>query len=439
MKTIRFMVLLACIVAPGYASAAAVPNLLSWQGVALDESDAPLASGVYSFRFAIYDEPAGGNLMWEEIQSVNVVNGLVNVLIGSVVALPDTTFDGPDRFLEVQFEAEVPYAPRTKIVSVGYAFRVLTIDGASGGTLVGESGSIVEIGESTAGGRFNVFDESDQPVVSAGADADGEGGNVIIFSDPTLATGMTLDGNSVGTGDPSLSVLGSVSGFEVNGGLPGDQAVSLPQNSVAAAEILDEPGLAMGVLDGAVTGIVGTYVDLASATVTFPSDGYALIIVETAFRAHEGNTWIDGALVDNGQVVDTWFWDPGDPDKWFDQTQIHLHAVQVTGGTHTYLLRVRTSAGTVDAQNARVLAFYYPTAYGTVDVPASVGLSTRTADGEQIEPIIADPIDIDGDRADAIAANQARIETELESMRIQMESLKVQLREAKAWIEQERE
>jgi hypothetical protein len=133
-----FLVLVLAIFIAAPATHAAVPNLLAWQGVALDSTDAPLGDGMYTFHFAIYSDGIAGDSLWGESQTVAVENGVLNVLLGSVVPLSESVFDEPVRYLQVQFETQTPYVPRTRIVSVGYAFRVGGIDGAVGGTVLNE-------------------------------------------------------------------------------------------------------------------------------------------------------------------------------------------------------------------------------------------------------------------------------------------------------------
>lgn len=437
MKKYVFLTAVLCVCLPGLAMASAIPNVLAWQGVALDESDAPLATGVYSFRFAIYDEPVAGNLIWEETQSVHVTNGLVNILLGSVVPLPETAFDGPLRFLEVQFESEDPYAPRTQLVSVGYAFRVATIDGAIGGTLTNGSSSIAAIQSSAEGGLLELLDDAGNTAVSAGADADGDGGSAYVFSDAAGSNGISLDGNSAGSGDPAVGLVGSASAVAINGGLSGDDAVMLPVDAVDAVEMKNESGVAVGARGGMVLDIGTDYVSLAVTSATFPTDGYALVVAETTFRSHGVDRWIDGLLLEDGSPVETWSWDPGDQDPYFDGNQIHLYAAAVTAGTHSYELQVKQNKDNVDAEGSRVMIFFYPTAYGVVASPTAT-LDAMNPDGSQNEPALATPLDPVGERNAAVSADQERITSELAAMKTQMEKLEAELREAKAWIEQER-
>jgi hypothetical protein len=108
----------------------AVPSLINYQGVLKDSTGAP-ENGKFRMEFSIYNDSTGGDLLWNETQdSVQVTNGLFNVMLGTVDSIPDSVFKGPDRWLQVKVNDSVLF-PRRQIVSVGYAFTDgdWTIDG----------------------------------------------------------------------------------------------------------------------------------------------------------------------------------------------------------------------------------------------------------------------------------------------------------------------
>ncbi len=99
-----------------------VPQLINFQGVLKDTANIP-QSGIFSMTFSIYDQPAGGSLVWSETQGSVLVNrGLFNVLLGSVNLIPYSLFDQKDRWLEVTVNGVV-LSPRQRIVSVAYAYK----------------------------------------------------------------------------------------------------------------------------------------------------------------------------------------------------------------------------------------------------------------------------------------------------------------------------
>ncbi len=67
-----------------------------------DKQGNAIQAGFYDFTFAVFNKEAGGILLWSEIQpGVEVEDGNFTVLLGSVVALPQSIFTRPGLWLEV--------------------------------------------------------------------------------------------------------------------------------------------------------------------------------------------------------------------------------------------------------------------------------------------------------------------------------------------------
>ncbi len=110
-----------------------VPMLLNYQGN-LTAPDGTPKNGTFTMDFSVYDAETVGNQLpagspWAETQSVQVVGGVFNVLLGSVTDIPADLFDGgpsddkgPLRFLEVAVGGET-LSPRRRIVSAAYAVQ----------------------------------------------------------------------------------------------------------------------------------------------------------------------------------------------------------------------------------------------------------------------------------------------------------------------------
>jgi len=446
----------------GQASRAAVPNQLAWQGVALDSTNIPLADGHYTFHFAIYSDDVGGDSLWGESQSVQVENGVLNVLMGRNTPIADSVFSGPARFLQVQFEDQVPYLPRTRIVSVGYAYRTNSIDGAQAGLITGDltvTGGVeadgitvpgtalpgaqaveaalpaVQAQSGAEGGQVDIYDESGAPVLMLGGDPDGAGGQLSVASDPLFERGIILDGDANGSGEPRFAIIGTSGALELDMS-SGDVSLVLPPGAINADVIADEPGVATGVQDGAINDIRDDFVGLATATATFPAEGYALIVAEGTFRNHFPFSWLDGRLIENGAVAAEFYWDPGDADFFFDQRQSYLQVTAVSAGTHTYELHVRQTIGRSDAVDGKLTVLYFPTSYGSIVAQADIGAG-GPADTVQTEPRVGSGINPVAERADAVQANQARIEQEVAAMEARVQVLKQELARTRLLMEQE--
>ena len=93
----------------------ATPNLVSYQGK-LEEDGEPF-SGEVSMTFSLYESENAGTPFWNETQNVTVVDGIFNVLLGSVNELPSLPLD--ECWLGVTVDGEA--LPRQQVASVPYA------------------------------------------------------------------------------------------------------------------------------------------------------------------------------------------------------------------------------------------------------------------------------------------------------------------------------
>lgn len=118
-----------------------VPQTMSFQGVLTDPTTGdPIADANYLMIFKIFDASTAGNEVWNETHDiVVVVNGLYNVILGSVdTPLPGGEFNRP-LWLEVQVGTET-LAPRYELSSSPYA---LTTSSVSGGEhIIPEFGNV---------------------------------------------------------------------------------------------------------------------------------------------------------------------------------------------------------------------------------------------------------------------------------------------------------
>ncbi len=111
----------------------AIPQLINYQGQLTRPDGTPLDSTV-AMTFNIWTAPAGGLSEWIEAHpAVVVTDGLFSVQLGSVNPLPDLY--AVNRWLGVTIGGDTEMMPREQMVSVAHAYRVGTVDGASGGTI----------------------------------------------------------------------------------------------------------------------------------------------------------------------------------------------------------------------------------------------------------------------------------------------------------------
>lgn len=121
MKTKLILLILLSVIVLTLASYAAIPHLINFQGKATDTNGAPL-NGTYNLTFKIYDHATAGNLEWQEThQNLAMINGIFGVLLGSVTAL-NLPFD-EDYWITIEVNTDGEMTPRTRLASVGYAYK----------------------------------------------------------------------------------------------------------------------------------------------------------------------------------------------------------------------------------------------------------------------------------------------------------------------------
>lgn len=122
-------------------SKSGIPTEINFQGRMGNVSDTTRISGTINVLFKLFDAPTGGTILWSEMQdSVKVDKGVFNVLLGSVTPITASIFTGAPIWLEIQVGSQV-FAPRKKLVSVGYAIKSLNSDTAnyiSGANVIGK-------------------------------------------------------------------------------------------------------------------------------------------------------------------------------------------------------------------------------------------------------------------------------------------------------------
>jgi len=114
---------------------AAVPQQINYQGYLTDTGGNAMDTTV-AMTFKLYTDSTAGTQLWTETRpSVSVAGGLFNVRLGQLTALGDAVFNNAQVWLGITVGGNSEMTPRSRIVSVGYSYRVGTVDGASGGTV----------------------------------------------------------------------------------------------------------------------------------------------------------------------------------------------------------------------------------------------------------------------------------------------------------------
>ena len=136
----RILAIVAIVVGVVSSAIAAVPTSITVQGRLTDASGVPLSAGIKEFTFRIFDASLGGSEIWPggagETQFIVSDNsGLWSGRVGAAISLTESVFTDTVRWLEVTVTDGVfpdVTLPRIRLVTGPYAFRVATVDGASG-------------------------------------------------------------------------------------------------------------------------------------------------------------------------------------------------------------------------------------------------------------------------------------------------------------------
>ncbi len=140
MKTITL--LLAFVVTCGLAHAQ-LPRTMNYQGVLTNASGTPINSPpAVTMTFSLFATPTAGTSLWTESQSVTVIDGLFNVVLGTGTltagtALGTQPFSGL-YYLEITANGET-LAPRSALSASPYAFRALTAESLTPGAVIAGS------------------------------------------------------------------------------------------------------------------------------------------------------------------------------------------------------------------------------------------------------------------------------------------------------------
>src|SRR4051812_17873773 len=92
MKTFLLPFLIVAALAPPVrAQQTASPTLIPFQGQLTNQQGVAYSAGKYTIVFNLYNQAVGGTAVWtERHQKVGVINGMVNVFLGSIAPFPDT-------------------------------------------------------------------------------------------------------------------------------------------------------------------------------------------------------------------------------------------------------------------------------------------------------------------------------------------------------------
>ena len=452
---------------------AQAPSTMSYQGVLTDNSGGIVPDGAYDLTFKIYDVSVGGVALWTEAQvGVPVTRGGFGVTLG--LATPIALSFDRTYYLGVQVFADPELAPRVRLASSPYALSLrlpfsqsvssatslftisnpgagpaMVADGRldvgttthDGSLRLFRNGSASKVGNlyaNTSGGSLDLFDEAGIVTSFFQADANGTGGFLSVFR-TTGGSGFEVDGNKSGSGEPKVSVTGSARSAVFDMSLTGNASVALPADAISSAEQLDEPGIAhTNVASTTVPASLGT---LASRSITCPAAGYVVVLasvdLQVTHTTGTASNWEIGVSNASGSLPSEQDFQcdlpAALPSGLYDQTMTAHGVFSVGAGVNTfYLLGDKFSGNTATSFDENLTIMYFPTAYGTVDVPAPQSAAAPENDASAGLGRALTAADISAEQAEALRFNQARLQRELDEMRAKFDELQRELAETAA-------
>ncbi|MFZ1754032.1 MAG: hypothetical protein WAU10_09820 [Caldilineaceae bacterium] len=120
---------------PSLDTSATSTGTIAYQGRLADSGGNPLTTTV-NMTFRLYNASTGGSPLWSEDwtgpNGVQVSDGLFNVMLGSLTAIPQSVISGnPTLFLGITAGTDDEMAPRVQLGSVPFAVQALTVPNGS--------------------------------------------------------------------------------------------------------------------------------------------------------------------------------------------------------------------------------------------------------------------------------------------------------------------
>ena len=189
MKRIVSLTVILCValLALTLTAAAQGPGLMNYQGYLTNPGGDPL-DGDYEMTFTIYNASTDGGVVWSEPHTylITVTEGVFDTVLGYYNSITDDVFSSDERWLQITVEGE-DILPRTRLTTAPYAFRVSSVNGATGGYI----GSNLTVMGDLAAGDLWLSNVSEKPEARLSwglyPSFEGEGAEITFFSGYDIA------------------------------------------------------------------------------------------------------------------------------------------------------------------------------------------------------------------------------------------------------------
>ncbi|MCC7437977.1 MAG: hypothetical protein IT211_05715 [Armatimonadetes bacterium] len=237
----------------GATALAQAPRTMSYQGLLTDANGNLISDGNHTLRLSLYESASGGSAMFSETQTVPVVRGLFNIIIGSATPISSTLLFNRAYFLGVSVDGEAELAPRTPLTTSPYAFYADVAGGLAPGatgvvtSLNGSDGALTLVG----GGATTITKEGQTITISSAGGSGGSGIQGVQNTDGAISV-QNPTGPVATLGIPNGAITAAkLADGSVTTAKLGDGSVTLPKLAPnVIPSTLPPSGPAGGDLDG---------------------------------------------------------------------------------------------------------------------------------------------------------------------------------------------
>jgi len=202
----------------------------------------------------------------------------------------------------------------------------------------------------------------------------GGGGLLQVARNDAGSQAFVVDGSYVGSSEPRMAISGTTDDIVFDLRQSGSDIVQLPDDSIGAIEILDEPGVA-NIQTGNYASVSGSVMAVAARHISAPAPGFVYVsataVVEFDNRTNQGHyvelglSELQAAFSSHAQefIVSI----PGGVYGHYYETVTVTGMFEVGEGSHTFYLNVRELAGECRIGPRHFNVLYFPTAHGATD------------------------------------------------------------------------
>jgi hypothetical protein len=334
-------------------AAAAPPNRINFQGLALDPSGIPI-QGSQSMIIRIWDDPVSlapaAFVYGEQHAGVAFLDGVFQIVIGAGApisgALDPSTFSQSGRWVELQIGSEI-LAPRQRVESNAYALQCANSDsvgGVAGASLI----TGVSAGTGLAGG-------GSAGDVSLSLGANGVGAAQII--DSSITSADVADG-SITSADIAAN---TITGFDL--AFNSVSSATIADGQIFEQDIANEAGV--GFTESSTPVIIDfTSNILLATTISAPSDGFIVANASLSARLQpatglECSLTLDTLAHDNSAEVVEYNLET----TYTAQESLSLTRGFTVSAPGSRVVRLICRAGDAQIDDRQLTAIFAPTGY----------------------------------------------------------------------------